>query len=144
VVASGSDRPLSERFPRCSTCGRLVPRLEGDHCSARCRGLAQSGYVSPAVPPVLLRAPTSSVDAQIIVEGPSPAHVPAGAVDVGPIRSVLGERRMLRVAVESYEELEQVVSALRSDVGSERVKLLTIQRIAPGGLMPSTPHSRGG
>ena len=125
-------------------CGRLVPRLEGDHCSDRCRELAEGGYVSPTISPAALYPPASALDAQVILVGPPTTSLPPACVHLGPMRSALGERQMLRIAVESYAELTDVVAELRSIAGNESVELFTVQRFAPGGLVSTTTHSQGG
>jgi hypothetical protein len=125
-------------------CGRLVPRLEGDHCSNRCRGLAEGGYVSPTISRAALHPPASALDAQVILVGPPTTSLPSACVHLGPIRSALGERQMLRIAVEGYAELGDVVAELRSIAGNEGVDLFAVQRFAPDGLVSTTTDSRGG
>jgi hypothetical protein len=118
---------VSDRFPRCGTCGRLVFRTQDGFCSPRCAGLAARGYTSRAMPAAALRAPASACDARLVVRG-WPQPLPPGVDDLGEIGPAGSGRRLVRVEADDPSEVAAIAGAI------EGAEILTLQQLVPGGL----------
>jgi hypothetical protein len=118
---------VSDRFPRCATCGRLVVRTHDGTCSPRCAELAARGYAARPQPAAALRPPAHAYDARLAVDG-WPRALPAGVDDLGEIGPAGGGRRLLRVEADDARDIAAALDALGD------AELLTLQRLVPGGL----------
>jgi hypothetical protein len=130
---------MSDRSARCQLCGRLAVALEQGYCSARCRSLADAGYVSPTHVPAALAPPCAGVEARVVVPGPPPDALPRGCA---PIARVAGGGSMIRVSAEDWEDLDVVLAQLREASSTGPVEVFTLQQFTPGGLAATTTGSR--
>ncbi len=127
---------MSDRSPRCQTCGRLVVRLSrGGYCSARCRSLAEGGYRSPTHPPAALEPPAATLEARVFVSGVLSDRLPAGCA---VIATPAAERSLLRISAGDWETLDRVLADLREASRSADVEVFTLQQFTPGGLIATT------
>lgn len=124
---------MTDRFPRCQTCGRLVFRTTGGYCSERCAGLAAAGYKSPSFPAAALRAPSHALDARLVVAG-GERVLPDGADDLGEIGPAGSGRRLVRVEADDSDGLAAAIAELPA------AEILTLQQLVLGGLVG---HSDG-
>jgi hypothetical protein len=130
---------MSDRSPRCRLCGRLAVTLAEGYCSERCRSLADAGYVSPTHSAAALAPPTTAVEARVFVAGALPDPLPAGCA---AIAAAGGDRSVLRVSADDWEELDGVLADLRDASRSGAVEIFTLQQFTPGGLVPQSTDSR--
>jgi hypothetical protein len=130
---------MSDRSPRCRLCGRLAVTLADGYCSARCRSLADAGYVSPTHLAAALAPPTTAVEARVFVAGELPDPLPAGCA---AIAQTADDRSVLRVSADDWEELDGVVADLRHASASGAVEIFTLQQFTAGGLVPTSTDSR--
>jgi hypothetical protein len=134
---------MSDRFPRCNMCGRLVLRLAGEFCSDQCQKLARSGYASPQFSQEALRPPNRMLDARAIVTGRVPHQLPRGCSHIGTIGQPASGRELIRISADSWKELERVIDDLRVSVRPALVEVLTFQRFVSGGLPAPQNNSPG-
>jgi hypothetical protein len=125
---------VSDGAQRCALCGRLAARLEGAHCSARCRELADAGYESPRHPPAALVPPSSTCEGRLLVAGPLPEPLPAACAVIGRVRSALDVRHLVRVGAPSWPALDAAIEDLRGRCERHAVEVFTFQQFAAGGL----------
>lgn len=130
---------MSDRSPRCQLCGRLAVTLPDGYCSARCRSLADAGYVNPTHPPAALAPPCTAVEARVLVRGELPDPLPSGCA---VIAETAGENSMVRVSADDWEDLDGLLTDLRDTSPSGTVEVFTLQQFAPGGLAAATIDSR--
>jgi hypothetical protein len=119
---------------RCSLCGRLVARLQGRFCSERCERVDCSAYASPLIPETLLRPPSTTLDARIILENAPVETLPAGVEEGCGIGSPDSGRRLVRVGAGTREELERALEDLRSLAGAGHVQLFTVQQFSASAI----------
>jgi hypothetical protein len=130
---------MSDRSPRCRLCGRLAVTLADGYCSARCRSLADAGYVSPTHSAAALAPPTTAVEARVFVAGELPDPLPAGCV---AIAATGDDRAVLRVCAGDWDALDGVLADLRDGSRSGAVEIFTLQQFTEGGLVPQSTESR--
>jgi hypothetical protein len=118
---------VTDRFPRCQNCGRLVFRTADGYCSERCAALAAAGYRSPFIPAAALRAPSHALDARLVVAG-GERVLPEGADDLGEIGPPGSGRRLVRVEADDWDGLAAAIAELPA------TEILTLQQLVPGGL----------
>jgi hypothetical protein len=121
---------VSDRFPRCRTCGRLVFSSVDGFCSGRCADLAARGYRSRAIPAAALRAPATACDARLVVSD-WPQPLPPGVHDLGEIGPAGSGRRLLRVEADDPADVAAIAEAI------DGAEILTLQQLVPGGLAGS-------
>jgi hypothetical protein len=123
---------MSDRSPRCQLCGRLAVTLADGYCSARCRSLADAGYVSPTHSAAALASPTTAVEARVFVAGELPDPLPAGCAAIAETGD---DRSVLRVVADDWRELDVVLADLRDAARSGAVEIFTLQQFTAGGLV---------
>lgn len=130
---------MSDSSPRCPLCGRLAVILTDEYCSARCRSLADAGYVSPTHPTAALAAPATAVEARVFVTGELPDPLPPRCA---AILQNADNRSVLRVSADDWDELDGVLADLRDASRSGAVEIFTLQQFTAGGLVPTSTDSR--
>jgi len=130
---------MSDSSPRCVLCGRLAVTLADGYCSARCRSLAGAGYVSPTHPAAALAPPATAVEARVFVAGELPDPLPAGCA---AIAQTADGRSVVRVAADSWEDLDGVLTDLSDASRAGPVEIFTLQQFTAGGLVPTSTDSR--
>jgi len=126
---------MSDRFPRCAMCGRLVFGLRDGCCSDRCTEL-QSRYVSPEFSAQALRPPGARFDARVVVTDADPRELRHAGTPIGMVGRLGEGRTMVRIEASSEGTLEESLEELRGVAGADAVEVLTIQQLVPSGLAP--------
>lgn len=130
---------MSDSSPRCPLCGRLAVILTDEYCSARCRSLADAGYVSPTHSMAALAPPSTAVEARVFVAGELPGPLPPRCV---AIAATGDDRVVLRIGADDWDELDGVLADLRDASRSGAVEIFTLQQFTAGGLVPTSTDSR--
>jgi hypothetical protein len=124
---------MSDRSSRCRLCGRLAARLDDGFCSPRCCSVA-AGYTSPTHPPAALAAPTTAVEARVVVHGELPSPLPVGCVEIARLRD---RRRVVRVAADDWHQLRAALGEMQGAGPANAVEIFTLQTFTVGGLTTS-------